>query len=171
VGEVAFTGLHGANRMASNSLLECLVYGAAAADDIRSRLNELPEPPQVPAWDETLVTNSDEEVVVSHNWDELRRFMWDYVGIVRTTKRLERAQHRIEMLLSEIDDYYGSFRVTGDLLELRNLAMVAKLIIRSALSRKESRGLHYSLDFPFEDPVALPQNTILVPKRYRPLAP
>ena len=171
VGEVAFTGLHGANRMASNSLLECLVYGAAAAEDIRARLPELGDPPPVPAWDETLVTNSDEEVVVSHNWDELRRFMWDYVGIVRTTKRLERAQHRIEMLLSEIDDYYGSFRVTGDLLELRNLAMVAKLIIRSALSRKESRGLHYSLDFPYEDSVGLPQNTILVPKRFRPLAP
>jgi L-aspartate oxidase len=171
VGEVAFTGLHGANRMASNSLLECLVYGAAAADDIRARLPDLPAPPMVPAWDESWVTNSDEEVVVSHNWDELRRFMWDYVGIVRTTKRLERAQHRIEMLLSEIDDYYGSFRVTGDLLELRNLAMVAKLIIRSAVCRKESRGLHYSLDFPYEDPVALPQNTVLVPKRYRPLTP
>jgi L-aspartate oxidase len=171
VGEVAFTGLHGANRMASNSLLECLVYGAAAAQDIENRLPSLPEPPAVPGWDESWVTNSDEEVIVSHNWDELRRFMWDYVGIVRTTKRLERAQHRIEMLLSEIDDYYGSFRVTGDLLELRNLAMVAKLIIRSALSRKESRGLHYSLDFPYEDSVSLPQNTVLVPKRYRPLAP
>jgi L-aspartate oxidase len=171
VGEVAFTGLHGANRMASNSLLECLVYGAAAADDILARLPDLPDPPVVPDWDETLVTNSDEEVVVSHNWDELRRFMWDYVGIVRTTKRLERAQHRIEMLLSEIDEYYGAFRVTGDLLELRNLAMVAKLIIRSALSRKESRGLHYSLDFPYEDPIALPQNTVLIPKRYRPLTP
>jgi len=171
VGEVAFTGLHGANRMASNSLLECLVYGAAAAEDILARLPELPDPPAVPVWDETLVTNSDEEVVVSHNWDELRRFMWDYVGIVRTTKRLERAQHRIEMLLSEIDDYYGSFKVSGDLLELRNLAMVAKLIIRSALSRKESRGLHYSLDFPYEDSIGLPQNTVLIPKRYRPLAP
>ena len=171
VGEVAFTGLHGANRMASNSLLECLVYGAAAADDIVAQLPHLSEPPLVPAWDETLVTNSDEEVVVAHNWDELRRFMWDYVGIVRTTKRLERAQHRIELLLSEIDDYYGSFRVTGDLLELRNLAMVAKLIIRSALSRRESRGLHHSLDFPYEDAVGLPQNTVLVPKRYRPLPP
>jgi L-aspartate oxidase len=171
VGEVAFTGLHGANRMASNSLLECLVYGSAAADDILARLPSLAEPPMLPDWDETLVTNSDEEVVVSHNWDELRRFMWDYVGIVRTTKRLERAQHRIEMLLSEIDDYYGSFRVTGDLLELRNLAMVAKLIIRSALARKESRGLHHSLDFPYEDAIGLPQNTVLIPKRYRPLPP
>jgi L-aspartate oxidase len=171
IGEASFTGLHGANRMASNSLLECLVYGAAAADHILTQLPKLAPPPEVPVWDESWVTNSDEEVVVSHNWDELRRFMWDYVGIVRTTKRLERAMHRIEMLLDEIDDYYGSFRVTGDLLELRNLAAVAKLIIRSALARKESRGLHYSLDFPYEDPVGLPQNTILVPKKFKPLAP
>jgi L-aspartate oxidase len=170
VGEVAFTGLHGANRMASNSLLECLVYGAAAADHIRAQLPLLPPPPPLPAWDESWVTNSDEEVVVAHNWDELRRFMWDYVGIVRTTKRLERAQHRIDLLLEEIDDYYGSFRVTGDLLELRNLAAVAKLIVRSALARKESRGLHYSLDFPFEDQIGLPQNTILTPKKFRPVA-
>ena len=169
VGEVAFTGLHGDNRMASNSILECLVYGAAAADHILTQLPALPPPPPLPAWDESWVTNSDEEVIVSHNWDELRRFMWDYVGIVRTTKRLERAQHRIELLLEEIDDYYGSFRVTGDLLELRNLAAVAKLIIRSALARKESRGLHYTLDFPHEDVIGLPQNTILTPKRYRPL--
>jgi L-aspartate oxidase len=167
VGEVAFTGLHGANRMASNSLLECLVYGAAAATDILERLPELVIPPDMPAWDESWVTNSDEEVVVSHNWDELRRFMWDYVGIVRTTKRLERAQHRIELLLSEIDEYYGSFRVTNDLLELRNLAQVAKLIVRSALMRRESRGLHYTLDYPHSDPIAAPQNTILVPKRFR----
>jgi L-aspartate oxidase len=169
VGEVAFTGLHGANRMASNSLLECLVYGASAAQDIIARLPELPDPPEVSAWDESLVTNSDEAVVVSHNWDELRRFMWDYVGIVRTTKRLERAQHRIELLLSEIDEYYGSFSVTNDLLELRNLATVAKLIIRSALARKESRGLHYTADYPQTDPVAAPQNTILTPKKFRPL--
>jgi L-aspartate oxidase len=167
VGEVAFTGLHGANRMASNSLLECLVYGAAAATDILERLPELVIPPDMPAWDESWVTNSDEEVVVSHNWDELRRFMWDYVGIVRTTKRLERAQHRIELLLSEIDEYYGSFRVTNDLLELRNLAQVAKLIVRSALMRRESRGLHYTLDYPHSDPIAAAQNTILVPKRFR----
>jgi L-aspartate oxidase len=171
VGESAFTGLHGANRMASNSLLECLVYGASAARHILDRLPRLPPPPPLPPWDESWVTNSDEEVVVSHNWDELRRFMWDYVGIVRTTKRLERAQHRIELLLGEIEDYYGSFRVTGDLLELRNLALVAKLIIRSALSRRESRGLHYSLDFPYADTVAAPQNTILTPKRFRPLPP
>ncbi|HVI50264.1 MAG TPA: L-aspartate oxidase [Candidatus Sulfotelmatobacter sp.] len=170
VGEVAFTGLHGANRMASNSLLECLVYGAAAASDILNRLPDLDVPHNLPVWDESWVTNSDEEVVVSHNWDELRRFMWDYVGIVRTTKRLERAQHRIELLLSEIEEYYGSFHVTNDLLELRNLALVAKLIVRSALIRRESRGLHYTLDFPYVDPVAAAQNTILVPKRFR-LAP
>ena len=170
VGEVAFTGLHGANRMASNSLLECLVFGTAAARDILAQLPSSPPPPDVPGWDESWVTNSDEEVVVSHNWDELRRFMWDYVGIVRTTKRLERAQHRIELLLSEINDYYDSFRVTNDLLELRNLALVAKLIIRSALARRESRGLHYTLDYPYPDPVAAPQNTVLTPKHFR-LAP
>jgi L-aspartate oxidase len=171
VGEVAFTGLHGANRMASNSLLECLVFGAAAADHILGELPAVPPPPPLPAWDESLVTNSDEEVVVSHNWDEVRHFMWDYVGIVRSTKRLERAQHRIELLLAEIEDYYGSFRVTGDLLELRNLAAVAKLIVRSALMRRESRGLHYSLDFPYQDQIGLPQNTVLIPKKYRPLVP
>ncbi|WP_370511888.1 L-aspartate oxidase [Telmatospirillum sp. J64-1] len=166
IGEVAFTGLHGANRMASNSLLECLVYGAAAAQDIRERLETIPVPPPLPAWDESWVTDSDEEVVVSHNWDELRRFMWDYVGIVRSTKRLERAKHRIKLLQDEIHEYYSSFRVTSDLLELRNLTVVAKLIIRSALDRKESRGLHYTLDFPEPDPIAPPQNTILVPPNF-----
>lgn len=170
VGEAAFTGLHGANRMASNSLLECLVYGAAAAKDILDRLLNLPPPSALPAWDESWVGNSDEEVVVAHNWDELRRFMWDYVGIVRTSKRLERAKHRVDLLLSEIEDYYGSFRVNNDLLELRNLALVADLIIRSARTRKESRGLHYTLDYPHIDPVAAPQNTILVPKKFK-LAP
>jgi len=167
VGEAAFTGLHGANRMASNSLLECLVYGSAAAQDILERLPKLPPPPALPVWDESLVAEADEQVVVAHNWDELRRFMWDYVGIVRTTKRLERAKHRVDTLLSEIDEYYGAFRVTNDLLELRNLAMVADLIIRSAMSRRESRGLHYTLDFPHTDPVAAPQNTILVPQGFR----
>ncbi|HXP96567.1 MAG TPA: L-aspartate oxidase, partial [Telmatospirillum sp.] len=135
VGEVSFTGLHGANRMASNSLLECLVYGAAAAKDITARLPTLAALPALPVWDESWVTDSDDEVVVAHNWDELRRFMWDYVGIVRTTKRLERALHRVDLLLGEIRDYYGSFRVTKDLLELRNIAEVAKMIVRSALAR------------------------------------
>ena len=166
VGEVACTGLHGANRLASNSLLECLVFGAAAAKDIAVRLPEVPEPSEVAPWDESWVTNSDEEVVVAHNWDEIRRFMWDYVGIVRSTKRLERAKHRVKLLLGEIDEYYGSFRVTDDLIELRNIAMVAELIIRSALMRKESRGLHYTIDFPKPDEIAPAQNTILVPKNF-----
>ena len=167
VGEAAFTGLHGANRMASNSLLECLVYGAAAAQDILAKLPDLPAPPYIPVWDESWVIDSDEEVVVAHNWDELRRFMWDYVGIVRSFKRLERAKHRVDVLLSEINEYYSQFRVTNDLLELRNLAMVADLIIRSAMSRRESRGLHYTIDFPQTDPVAAPQNTILIPEGFR----
>jgi L-aspartate oxidase len=166
VGECAFTGLHGANRLASNSLLECVVFGAACARDIIERVADLPEPPLLAPWDETWVTDSDELVVVSHNWDELRRFMWDYVGIVRSTKRLERAKHRVRLLLEEIAEYYGSFRVTDDLLELRNLAMVADLIIRSALIRRESRGLHYTLDYPTPDTIAPAQNTILVPKNF-----
>jgi len=167
VGEVSFTGLHGANRMASNSLLECLVYGAAAAKDITARLPTLAALPALPVWDESWVTDSDDEVVVAHNWDELRRFMWDYVGIVRSTKRLARARHRLDMLRSEIAEYYGKFRVGNDLLELRNLALVAELIIRSAMARRESRGLHYTLDYPHPDPVAAPQNTILVPDGFR----
>lgn len=162
IGETAFTGLHGANRMASNSLLECLVFASAAADDIKLRLESLPAPAALPAWDESRVTNSDEEVVVSHNWEELRRFMWDYVGIVRTSKRLERAQHRIELLRREIHDYYGSFRVSAGLIELRNLALVAELIIRSAQQRQESRGLHYTLDYP--GTLSTVQNTILTPQ-------
>ena len=166
IGEVSCTGLHGANRMASNSLLECLVFGAAAAEDIAGRLDAVAPPPVLAAWDESWVTDSDEEVVVAHNWDELRRFMWDYVGIVRSTKRLERAKHRIKLLLSEIAEYYGSFRVTNDLLELRNLAMVADLIVRSALARRESRGLHYTIDFPDLDAIAPVQNTVLVPKNF-----
>ena len=166
VGEVACTGLHGANRLASNSLLECLVFGAAAARDIAARLSDIPDPAEVAPWDESWVTNSDEEVVVAHNWDEIRRFMWDYVGIVRSTKRLERAKHRVKLLLGEIDEYYGSFRVTDDLIELRNIAMVAELIVRSALMRKESRGLHYTIDFPSPDEIAPAQNTILVPKNF-----
>jgi L-aspartate oxidase len=166
-GELAFTGLHGANRMASNSLLECLVFGKAAADDIRGRLASVDAPPPLPAWDESRVTDSDEEVVVSHNWEELRRFMWDYVGIVRTNKRLERAKRRADLLLGEIAEYYGNFRVTNDLLELRNLATVADLIIRCAMARKESRGLHYTLDYPQRDDSQPPRDTLLVPNHGR----
>ncbi len=161
IGEVAFTGLHGANRMASNSLLECLVFAHAASLDILTQLNEVPFPPVLPVWDESQVTDSDEEVVVSHNWDELRRFMWDYVGIVRTTKRLQRAKRRVNLLQSEIQEYYSHFRVTNDLLELRNLTLVADLIIRSAQSRHESRGLHYILDYPNKKDK--PHNTVLIP--------
>ena len=166
VGEVACTGLHGANRLASNSLLECLVLGTRAAQAIHTKLDAIAAPTALPSWDESWVTDSDEEVVVSHNWDEIRRFMWDYVGIVRSTKRLQRARHRLKLIFDEIDEYYGSFRVTNDLLELRNLATVADLIVRSALARKESRGLHYTIDFPEPDTIAPPQSTILVPKTF-----
>ena len=145
-GEAACTGLHGANRLASNSLLECLVFGEAAANDILGQ-PPLAIPP-LPEWDESRVTDPDEEVVIAHNWDELRRFMWDYVGIVRTTKRLQRAQHRIRLLAREINDYYSNFRISHDLIELRNLVVTADLIVRCALQRKESRGLHFSRDFP-----------------------
>ena len=160
-GEIAHTGLHGANRMASNSLLECLVFGHAASRHINAALDTARPPPEVPPWDESQVSDSDEEVVVSHNWDELRRFMWDYVGIVRTSKRLERAQHRCAMLQKEIDEYYRDFRVTRDLIELRNLAVIAELIIHCALQRHESRGLHYTLDFPGKKET--PQDTVLDP--------
>ncbi len=161
IGETSCTGLHGANRMASNSLLECLVFAQSAHDDIVANLPLVNLPPNLPYWDESLVTDSDEEVVVSHNWDELRRFMWDYVGIVRTTKRLQRAKNRVELLKAEIAEYYGNFRVSNDLIELRNLVQVADLIIESALHRKESRGLHYILDYPEPDDSKPPQNTIL----------
>jgi L-aspartate oxidase len=161
VGETAYTGLHGANRLASNSLLECLVVGRACAHQIAAAPSV--GLPPLPAWDESRVTNADEEVVIAHNWDELRRFMWNYVGIVRTTKRLERAQHRIKLLKEEIDEYYRNFRVTNDLLELRNLVEVAHLIVRSALSRHESRGLHFSRDYPDTLPKALP--SVLTPRR------
>jgi len=163
IGEVTNSGLHGANRMASNSLLECVVFAHSAFQDIKIRLSETSMPSKLPDWDESQVTNSDEEVVVSHNWDEIRRFMWDYVGIVRTTKRLHRAQSRVSLLQKEIMEYYGNFHVTNDLIELRNLVAVADLIIRSALQRKESRGLHYSLDYPEPDHSKPPQNTILIP--------
>ena len=146
IGETAHTGLHGANRLASNSLLECIVFAQAAAKDI---MNQSPiSTPELPAWDESRVTDADEEIVISHNWDELRHFMWSYVGIVRTTKRLQRAQRRIALLREEIDEYYTNFRVTSDLLELRNLVDTADLIVKSAKLRHESRGLHFSLDYP-----------------------
>ncbi len=148
VGEVACTGLHGANRMASNSLLECLVFAQAAANDIEAQWDPSQSPPQLPPWDESQVTNSDEEVVLSHNWHELRQLMWDYVGIVRTDKRLQRALRRIELLKQEIHEYYSNFKVSNDLIELRNLVVVAELIVRCAMQRKESRGLHYTLDYP-----------------------
>ncbi|AIA47390.1 L-aspartate oxidase [Serratia sp. CY81684] len=161
IGEVSYTGLHGANRMASNSLLECLVYGWSAAEDILQRLPFIQQAKQVPHWDESRVDDADERVVIQHNWHELRLFMWDYVGIVRTTKRLERALRRINTLQAEIDEYYAHFRISNNLLELRNLVQVAELIVRSAMARKESRGLHYTLDYPDLLPEALP--TILQP--------
>lgn len=156
IGEVAYTGLHGANRLASNSLLECLVFGESAARHILSQPAEALHSGELPAWDDSQVTDSDEEVVVAHNWLELRTFMWDYVGIVRTNKRLERALHRIRMLADEITEYYGNFRVNPDLLELRNLVVVAELIVRSAMQRDESRGLHHNLDHPHYAAEALP---------------
>ncbi len=163
VGETAYTGLHGANRLASNSLLECMVFAAAAAHDILAK----PRAKSVvlPQWDESMVTDADEEIVISHNWDELRRFMWDYVGIVRTTKRLQRAQHRIRLLHEEINEYYANFHITADLLELRNLVLSADLIVQSALARHESRGLHYSKDYPETLPKAVP--TVLVPPGFQ----
>lgn len=159
IGETACTGLHGANRLASNSLLECMVFARAAAKHIQSA--PVTDRPQLPAWDDSQVTDADEAVVISHNWDELRRFMWDYVGIVRTNKRLERAAHRIALLQSEIQEFYANFHVTRDLLELRNLVQVAELIVRSAQMRHESRGLHFSRDWPELAAPAAP--TILVP--------
>ncbi|WP_197062137.1 MULTISPECIES: L-aspartate oxidase [unclassified Serratia (in: enterobacteria)] len=161
IGEVSYTGLHGANRMASNSLLECLVYGWSAAEDILTRLPTIKLAKQLPQWDESRVDDSDERVVIQHNWHELRLFMWDYVGIVRTTKRLERALRRINMLQQEIDEYYANFRISNNLLELRNLVQVAELIVRSAMARQESRGLHFTLDYP--DMLPEPKPTILQP--------
>ncbi|CQQ72127.1 L-aspartate oxidase [Yersinia enterocolitica] len=161
IGEVSYTGLHGANRMASNSLLECLVYGWSAAEDILLRLPTAKLAPHLPDWDESRVDNSDERVVIQHNWHELRLFMWDYVGIVRTTKRLERALRRITTLQQEIDEYYANFRISNNLLELRNLVQVAELIVRCAMDRKESRGLHYTLDYP--EQLENPKPTILHP--------
>jgi L-aspartate oxidase len=161
IGETGCTGLHGANRLASNSLLECLVFGRSAAADILAE--PAPPSPALPEWDESRVTDADEEIVIAHNWDELRRFMWDYVGIVRTNKRLARAQHRIRTLQEEIHDYYANFRVGNDLIELRNLVTSAELIVRSAMLRHESRGLHYSRDYPETLPQA--KSTVLVPQK------
>ncbi len=167
IGETSYTGLHGANRMASNSLLECLVYAQQAAQEITAKLPGSPTLPDVSPWDESRVTDSDEEVVVSHNWNELRHFMWDYVGIVRSNKRLERAKRRINLLRHEIKEYYSNFRVTNDLLELRNLVEVAYLIIHSAQNRKESRGLHFNIDFPKVDDHFQKTPTILIPNNYQ----
>ena len=164
IGETSFTGLHGANRMASNSLLECIVYAQSAAEHILAKLDNIHTPELSPQWDESRVRDSDEDVVISHNWDELRRFMWDYVGIVRTHKRLERATHRIKLLQKEIAEYYSNYKISSDLIELRNLAIVAELIIRSAHERKESRGLHFSPDYPEKSPIA--RDTILVPTNF-----
>jgi len=163
IGESSFTGLHGANRMASNSLLECMVFAIATAEHIQSH----PVDHQnfaIPDWDESQVTNSDEDVIISHNWDEVRRFMWDYVGIVRTNKRLQRARRRIQLLNQEVAEYYSNYRISSDLIELRNLITIADLIIQSAIQRKESRGLHYTLDYPELSEIA--QDTVLVPPRF-----
>ena len=168
IGETAHTGLHGANRMASNSLLECLVFAESASKHIVEALQESEVDVKIKPWDESRVTDSDEEVVVSHNWDELRRFMWDYVGIVRTDKRLERALRRINLLQHEIHEYYSNFRITSDLIELRNLAVVAELIVRCAMERKESRGLHFSIDYPQASPESEAVNTILTPTQIKP---
>ncbi|MCK5395810.1 MAG: L-aspartate oxidase [Gammaproteobacteria bacterium] len=165
IGETAHTGLHGSNRMASNSLLECLVFSQSTANDILSLIDKPHHSQQISNWDESRVTDSDEDVVISHNWDELRRFMWDYVGIVRTNKRLERAMHRVSLLQHEIDEYYSNFRISSDLIELRNLTLVAELIIRSAMSRKESRGLHFSLDYPEADESTMARDTVLRPQQ------
>lgn len=166
IGEVTCTGLHGANRMASNSLLECQVFARQVKNDINATNQQRLRAPDVPEWDESRVTDSDEEVVISHNWRQLRQFMWDYVGIVRTDKRLARAKRRVEMLKQEIHEYYGNFKISSDLLELRNLVTVADLVISSALLRKESRGLHYTLDYP-ETNDALANDTILTPEPTR----
>ncbi|MCB2060773.1 MAG: L-aspartate oxidase, partial [Novosphingobium sp.] len=160
-GECTESGLHGANRLASNSLLECFVFGEAAAADILDHWDAFDKPPPVRAWDASRATDSDEEVVIKQNWTEIRRFMWNYVGIVRTTKRLERAQHRINLLWEEIGEYYRHFRVSTDLIELRNLLQTAELIVRSSLRRRESRGLHYTRDYPDTLPEAV--DTVLVP--------
>lgn len=165
IGETSYTGLHGANRMASNSLLECFVYGMSAAEHIQSQYDKSYIHPKVPAWDTSQVTNADEDVVILQNWDELRQTMWNYVGIVRTTKRLERALHRIEMLKNEIAEYYNDYHVSKNLIELRNLVLVSEMIVRCAMERKESRGLHYTLDYPEQSNEL--RKTILIPRNFR----
>ncbi len=167
IGEASCTGLHGANRLASNSLLECLVFAGVVAERICAQLDEPQTRAQIPHWDESQVTDSDEDVVIAHNWEELRRFMWDYVGIVRTNKRLTRALHRVELLKREVDEFYSNHRVSNDLIELRNLIDVAELIIRSALKRRESRGLHFNLDHP--QTLDVGEDTILFPGAERQL--
>lgn len=164
IGETSYTGLHGANRMASNSLLECFVYGMSAAKHIQENFKTEQPAPVVPVWDDSQVTNPDEDVVILQNWDELRQTMWNYVGIVRTTKRLERALHRIEMLKKEITEYYQDYQVSKNLIELRNLVLVSEMIVRCAMHRKESRGLHFTLDYP----ELLPElrKTVLVPPNF-----
>ena len=159
IGEVAYSGLHGANRLASNSLLECLVHAKRVSETIKPLLERNFELPYVPKWDESRVKDADESIMVSHNWDELRRFMWDFVGIVRTDSRLERAKRRIDLLNQEVSEHYGKYRISSDLIELRNLLQVANLIVRSAMMRKESRGLHYNLDYP--ETLDTPKNTLL----------
>src|SRR5690606_10678102 len=162
LGECSFTGLHGANRLASNSLLVCLVYARTVADDILAREKKRENGAvHLPAWDESRGTDPDEQIVVSHNWDELRHFMWDYVGIVRTSKRLQRAANRLRLLDEEIREFYSNFRIDSDLVELRNLVVVADLIVRSAKLRRESRGLHYTLDYP--DRLEHAADTVLTP--------
>ncbi|MEQ1369765.1 L-aspartate oxidase [Acinetobacter schindleri] len=165
IGETSYTGLHGANRMASNSLLECFVYGMSAAKHIQENFKADQSIPEVPAWDDSQVTNPDEDVVILQNWDELRQTMWNYVGIVRTTKRLERALHRIEMLKKEITEYYQDYQVSKNLIELRNLVLVSEMIVRCAMQRKESRGLHYTLDYPEQLPEL--RKTVLIAPSFK----
>ncbi|MDH5357147.1 MAG: L-aspartate oxidase [Gammaproteobacteria bacterium] len=164
IGETAHTGFHGANRMASNSLLECLVFAHSASQDIKQRLPFTKPSPTIPDWDASRVRPAKEAIAISHNWDELRRFMWDYVGIVRSNERLFKAQQRLNLLQQEISEYYSQHHITSDLLELRNLADVAELIIRSALLRKESRGLHYTLDYPQPDDDSPLHDTVIAGK-------
>ncbi|MFT4976891.1 MAG: L-aspartate oxidase, partial [Myxococcota bacterium] len=151
IGETACTGLHGANRLASNSLLEACVFAHRAADAVIARLPGLPPAAELPDWDEGHAAEPDEQVVISQVWDEIRRFMWNYVGIVRTSRRLMRARKRIELVQEEINTYYWDFKLTGDLIELRNIATIAELIVECAMRRRESRGLHYTLDYPDTD--------------------